>query len=56
MPPFVSIKQRNFLFLNKPKVAAEFARETPKDAKLPVRAEKKKSEKRKKKRIRPINL
>jgi hypothetical protein len=33
--PFKSKAQRGFLFANNPKVAAEFAKSTPKGAKLP---------------------
>lgn len=33
--PFVSEKQRAYLFAKKPKVAKEFASKTPKNAKLP---------------------
>ena len=32
--PFVSEKQRRFLFLRKPKITKKFAKETPKGKKL----------------------
>jgi len=46
------------LFANKPDVAREFEAETPENAKLPNRAEKKinKKRKRKKKPLRPIEV
>lgn len=37
MSPFVSEKQRKFLFKFKPKVAKEFAKKTPKGKSLPER-------------------
>lgn len=41
--PFKSDAQRKYLYAKKPKVAKRFAEETPKNAKLPARARKKKS-------------
>ena len=35
--PFVSKKQRAYLFSQKPEIAKEFAKATPKGAKLPTR-------------------
>lgn len=35
MPPFKSSAQRSYLHAKKPKVAAEFEKDTPKGAKLP---------------------
>jgi hypothetical protein len=40
--PFVSEKQKRYLYAKKPKVAKEFAAHTPKDKKLPKRVKKKK--------------
>lgn len=39
--PFKSQAQRAYLYANEPKVAAKFASETPKGAKLPKRKRKK---------------
>lgn len=39
--PFKSSKQRSYLFANKPKIAKEFAKKTPKGKKLPKKAKKK---------------
>lgn len=41
--PFKSEAQRKYLYAKEPKVAAKFAKETPRNAKLPARARKKKS-------------
>lgn len=38
--PFTSQAQRRFLFARKPKIAKEFAEETPKGANLPEKAKK----------------
>ncbi len=38
--PFRSIAQRKFLYANKPKLAAEFAKHTPKGKKLPQHVKK----------------
>ena len=40
--PFKSIAQRKFLYANKPKLAEEFARHTPKGKKLPKKVKKQK--------------
>lgn len=40
MSPFVSQKQRAYLYAKKPKIAAEFAKKTPK-GRLPLRKRKK---------------
>lgn len=40
--PFKSEAQRRFLYATNPKVAAEFEKATPKGAKLPPKAKKKK--------------
>jgi len=40
--PFKSEAQRKFLFSQKPKIAKEFAKATPKGAKLPKKVKKKK--------------
>ena len=40
--PFKSKAQKGFLFANNPKVAKEFAKKTPKGAKLPKKVKKKK--------------
>ncbi len=40
--PFVSKKQRAYLYSQKPEIAAEFQAHTPKNAKLPLRVKKKK--------------
>lgn len=40
--PFKSKAQRGYLFANNPKVAKEFATETPKGTKLPERVKAKK--------------
>jgi hypothetical protein len=39
--PFKSEAQRRYLYANEPKVAKEFAKKTPKNAKLPARTKKK---------------
>lgn len=39
--PFVSKKQRSYLFANHPEVAKEFAAHTPRGAKLPPRVSQK---------------
>ncbi len=41
--PFKSKAQRGFLFAKKPKIAAEFAKETPKGKKLPAKVKKRKN-------------
>lgn len=41
--PFKSKAQRRYLFAKEPKVAKEFANETPKGAKLPEHVKKKKN-------------
>ena len=41
MSPFKSKAQRAFLFANKPRIAKEFARKTPKGKKLPSKVRKK---------------
>lgn len=38
--PFKSQSQRKYLYANKPKIAKEFARKTPKGAKLPNKVKK----------------
>ena len=43
MSPFRSESQRKYLFANKPKIAKEFAKHTPKGKKLPKKVRKKKS-------------
>jgi len=43
--PFKSEAQRKYLFSQKPKVAKEFAKETPKGKKLPKKVKKKKNKK-----------
>ena len=48
--PFVSKKQRAYLYANKPDVAKEFEAHTPKGAKLPTRVKKSKAEKKPKRR------
>jgi hypothetical protein len=40
--PFKSQQQRKYLYATHPKVAAKFAKETPKGAKLPKKVKKKK--------------
>jgi hypothetical protein len=40
--PFKSEAQRRYLYAKEPKVAQRFARETPRNAKLPARAKRKK--------------
>lgn len=40
--PFKSEAQRRYLYAKEPKVAARFAKETPKNAKLPARVKRKK--------------
>ena len=40
--PFKSAKQRAFLYAKRPDVAKNFAAHTPKGAKLPVKAKRKK--------------
>ena len=40
--PFKSKSQRAYLFAKKPKIAKEFAKETPKGKKLPQKVKKKK--------------
>lgn len=42
MTPFKSQAQKGYLYANNPKVAKEFQKETPKGAKLPKKAPKKK--------------
>jgi hypothetical protein len=39
--PFVSKKQRKFMYSQKPKLAEEFEAETPKGKKLPMKVKKK---------------
>lgn len=41
--PFKSEAQRKYLYAKNPKVAKKFQEETPRNAKLPARARKKKS-------------
>jgi hypothetical protein len=43
--PFKSQAQRKYLYANEPKVAAKFAKETPKGAKLPQKVKPSKSKK-----------
>ena len=45
--PFKSTSQRGYLFANNPKVAKEFAKATPKNAKLPKHVKPKKKSKKK---------
>ena len=40
--PFKSSSQRKYLYANKPKMAAKWEKETPKNAKLPKKKVKKK--------------
>jgi len=47
--PFKSIKQKQFLYINKPEIAKKFAEDTPKIKKLPKEIKKKTMKKNKKK-------
>ena len=42
--PFVSEKQRRWMYANEPEMAAEWQKETPKGKKLPMRVKKKSKE------------
>lgn len=41
--PFKSQQQRKFLYATKPKIAARYAKETPKGIKLPKKVKRKKN-------------
>ena len=45
MPPFKSKSQRREMFANQPEIAKRWAKETPKNAKLPEHIKKKKAKK-----------